>query len=285
MRTNSIRALTLTALLAAPSLRPVMAEQLPGEYALRTVLKNSYLTARPGNHTFDALITSATAPGRYEKFRIERMRPNYTLIKSASNYFVSAANAGGRGGAYGETTTLQTERQIPADDALFRLQSYSPGNWAYTIQTYRGYYLTALFGGGSSTAAFNTNATKASTWEGFRISQCGVLGSGYNYAIFPQGSARPINTISPINVSISDADAVFKLTQPRGLEQFDLSYTKFSGSVGLVTIRGSDCTWTMRAATGWVGVNQAGKISNTIHDPQTGASQGYNTNFELRPIL
>ena len=72
----------------------------PGEFAIRTYLKNTYLTARDGGrHSIDAVITAATAPGPNEKFRLSKIAPtNYTTIQTLQGYYVSAAGGGGLGG-------------------------------------------------------------------------------------------------------------------------------------------------------------------------------------------
>jgi hypothetical protein len=153
------------------------------------MLRNTYLAARDGgHHTIDAVVTTAATAGPYEKFTFQTFQPSYTLIKAAGGYYVSAIGAGCLGANHDETQILQTERTGLADDALFRMYATIPGYGAFTIQTYGGYYLTALGGGGKPTCAFHTDAVKASTWEYFWVSKCGDLGSAYDYAISSKGT-------------------------------------------------------------------------------------------------
>jgi hypothetical protein len=287
MINNTLKKTAIAVFLVAMTAQVAMAERLPGEYAIRTLLKNTYLTARPGNHSIDAIITSATAAGPYEKFRFERMQPNYTIMLTPGNYYVSAANGGGRGGSYDAAQTLQTERKLLADDALFRLQTYGSGSLNYTIQTFYSYYLTALGGGGKSTGAFHTDARKASTWEGYRITKCGDVGSGFAYAIYPKGFSRPLTTTGTVKVPLADSDAIFKLIRQPSTGWHELWYVKRSGSTGTVAImEQGHCTYTLQTTRGsWIGVNQAGNVSNTIPNPKTGTNLGYNVYFELAPVI
>jgi hypothetical protein len=162
---------------------------LPGEFAIRTYLKNTYLTARDGGrHSIDAVVTAATTLGPNEKFKLTTIQPDYTSIQTPQGNYVSAVGEGGRHFPPGEV--LQTERTSLADDALFVLGG--PGAAGGTnIETFNGHFLTALGGGGKTTDAFHTDATGVSTWETFWVLKSGDLGSGYRYAIRPMGTGGP----------------------------------------------------------------------------------------------
>jgi hypothetical protein len=164
---------------------------LPGEFTIRAYLKNTLLTARDGgHHSIDALVTSATSIGPNERFRLEGFQPDFTLIRTAGNFFVSARGAGGIGGnGSDDSQTFQTERTALADDALFRVEGPSAAG-TFTIRTFNGHFVTALGGGGKSTRAFHTDATKALSWEFFYILKTGDLGSGFQYAIRPSGTGN-----------------------------------------------------------------------------------------------
>ncbi|MGC2201933.1 MAG: hypothetical protein WA633_17590, partial [Stellaceae bacterium] len=124
---------------------------LPGEFTIRTYLKNTYLTARDGGrHTIDALITAATTLGPNEKFRLTTIQPDYTAIQTSGRYYVSANREGGLNFPPGEV--LQTQRTSVADDALFVLDGPSAGGNS-TIGTFNGHFLTALGGGGKTSDA------------------------------------------------------------------------------------------------------------------------------------
>ena len=165
---------------------------LPGEFVIRTYLKNNYLTARDGGrHSIDALITSATTPGPNEKFKLSKIGPNYTAIQTLKGFYVSAVGGGGIGGNFPSLQVLQTERTTLADDALFRLIGPSVGGDS-NIGTFNGHLLTALGGGGKTTHAFHSDATVAGTWEIFWVLKSGDLGSGFRYAIRPVGTGVSI---------------------------------------------------------------------------------------------
>ncbi len=169
---------------AGPALQPVAFGELPGEFAIRTSLKDTYLTARDGGrHSVDAVITAATTVGPNEKFKLTSFQPNFTTIRTLPGFFVSAVGGGGLGGSFDTTHILQTERTSVADDALFRLVGPTDPFGDFSIGTFNDHFLTALGGGGKTTGAFHTDATTVSSWERFRLSKCGDLGSGYTYAI------------------------------------------------------------------------------------------------------
>lgn len=160
---------------------------LPGEFVIRTFQKKNFLTARDGgHHSIDAVITSATIVVPDGEFKLTGFPPNFVSIQTQLGYYVSAAGAGGRGGDFDPTQTLQTERLSVADDALWRLTGPSPGG-IIGLRTFDGHFLTALGGGGKKTAAFHTDATVENEWEWFSVLKSGDLGSGFRYAIRPAG--------------------------------------------------------------------------------------------------
>ena len=282
----------------------------------------TYLTARDGgHHSIDALVTTATTAGPYEKFKLERMQPDYTLIKTSGGYYVSAAGNGGLGASYDETQILQTDRTGLADDALFRMHSSIPGYAAFTLQTYGGYYLTALGGGGKPTRAFHTDATTASTWEDYWVTKCGDLGSGYDYAIVTKGTGLPLAATNGgglvKNALVSGglpATARFKLDR-----QSDGSYSlQTSNRVNYITailggglssgtadwdnlvtdrtqvrawetfriVDQGNCTYTIQTTNGWYVATAPGRpISTRISDPAAAPSIGYSASFELVPFM
>jgi hypothetical protein len=112
----------------------------PGEFVIRTLLTNNYLTARDsGHHSIDALVTSAMTLGSNEKFKLSTILPYYTSIQTLQNYYVTAN--GGGGIQFGDQV-LQTESTSVRDDALFRV--FGPRvDGRFDIRTVNGYYLTA----------------------------------------------------------------------------------------------------------------------------------------------
>ena len=162
---------------------------LPGDFAIRSYLKNTPLTARDGgHHSLDAVITLDSVIGPNQRFRLATVQPDYTTIQTSGGYFVSAV--GGLGGLPNTTQGVQTELQTPQRDiALFRIDGPSAAG-TFTIKTYDGHFLTALGGGGKSTDAFHTDAVQANTWEYFYFLKCGDVGSGYQYALRPTGTGN-----------------------------------------------------------------------------------------------
>ena len=164
---------------------------LPGQFSIRTYLKNNLITAKDGgHHSIDALVTNATSLGPNEKFTIEKaFGPFTTLFKTSGGYYVSAYQEGGVG-AENDAETFQTERTVVGDDARFTLIGpiYDGRSW---IRTFNGHFVTALGGGGLATRAFHTDATQSLDWESFFLLKCGDLGSGYEYAIRPAGTGGP----------------------------------------------------------------------------------------------
>lgn len=197
MKTRSLKALVLTSLLALTTASPARAAlDLFGNFTIRTVAKNMYLTARPNNNSTDAVITTATVPGPYEKFQLAHQSTGHTTIRTMDQRYISAAHGGGRG--YGDSTrALEAERVNLVDEALFKITPNivaGSGAVSFTIKTPTGYYLTAVDGGGRSSGAFITNMTKLDLWERYKINQCGEIGNGI-YAIVPRATGRPLSVV------------------------------------------------------------------------------------------
>lgn len=314
---------TAQAVPAAPMTNPPAFGLLPGQFAIRTMLRNTYLTARDGgHHSIDAVVTTATTPGPNEKFMIERMQPSYALIRAASGYYLSAVGGGGLGANYDETKILQTELQIPADDALFGVYTNIPGWGAFTIQTYKRNYLTALGGGGKATKAFHTDAVKPNTWEYFWVNKCGDLGSGYNYAIKPLNKGQPLTATQgggAVKYAITAVGGATNTSRFRfdrqsngtyslqtsngrnfvtaiqggglatGTKEWDNLVTDRTAVQAWETFRIVDrgnCTYTIQTSGNWfVGVGGNNSISTRISDPNAAPSIGYTAFFELAPFL
>jgi hypothetical protein len=290
---------------------------LPGEFTLRTFLKDTYLTARDGGrHSIDAVITTATTPGVNERYRIETFQPSYVSFHTSGNYFVSARGNGGIGGNNDDTQTLQTERQGLADDILWRLNYNSAGT--FSLKTYGGNLLTALGGGGKSTRAFHTDATQWNTWENFWISKCGALGSGYIYAIKPAGEPNSMVSFLSANggggktvgamtafagltgnakfTLIQQADGTYAIRTPNGL-----NYLTAVGAGGIASgdnlhtdatqvkswekfrfVDQGNCTYSIQTTSGYfLGVKLGGGAISTAVYPLTSPPAGFLSTFEL----
>jgi hypothetical protein len=220
---------------------------LPGEFAIRTFLKNTFLTARDGGgHSIDAVVTAATALGPNERFRLATMQPDFTTIETPRGNYVSAVGGGGLGGGFPASQVLQTERTAIADDALFVLDGPGAGGGT-TIRTFNQHFLTALGGGGKASNAFHTDATTASTWELFSVLKTGDLGSGYRYGIRPAGTGGPgqvVNFLTALGGGGRGANQYPAVTHFRGLAS-DSWFTLLrlaNGAYALQTLSGNFVT-------------------------------------------
>jgi hypothetical protein len=296
-----------SAIVTAPQSEAAAFGTLPGEFAIRTRLKNTFLTARDGgHHTIDALITSATTIGPNEKFRLTSFQPDFITLQTPLGFFVSAIGGGGLGGDHDPTQILQTERTTVADDALFRLIGPS-ADGSFFIRTLNDHLLTALGGGGKTTAAFHTDATVANEWELFRIGKCGDLGSGYTYALRRSGATNLYLWSGSGSVAsvLLDAQAHFKVIRLAdgsfALQTVDgFHYLTAddgggldSGNVFLTTqthiqawerfkiVDQGDGTYIIQTVSGFfVGIAQNGAVSTRVLNPFS-PPPGFSAKFEL----
>lgn len=292
---------------------------LPGEFTIRTYLKNTPLSARDGgHHSINAVITVASVIGPYQRIKLASVQPDFTTIKTAGGYYVSAT--GGYGAGYDAAQALQTELMSPQNDiALFRMDGPS-AQGTMTIKSFSGNFLTALGGGGKATGAFHTDATKANTWEYFWVFKCGDLGSGYTYAFRPAGT--PNGYVNFLTANGGGGRTTQAMTAYSGLNdgskfkllrQSDGSYAlQTSNRVNYVTAVGGgglahgdnlqtnrtqvqaweqfkiveqpNCAYIIQTVSGFylaVGPGGAGTISTRISDPNAAPSINYNAKFEL----
>ena len=169
---------------AAPGMRlPDFISTYPGEFAFRT-RNGYYLTAINGGGRTDAptIITSATAAGTWEKFRLAIAAPPSAYdktIQTDSGNYVTAVNGGGM-----TVDVLHTDATQARDWERFRLV-YLGANAPtyYGIGTTKGNFLTAVAAGGRYDDPLHSDARQIRSWEQFRIVKCGDPGSSYEYAI------------------------------------------------------------------------------------------------------
>ena len=173
-------------------LTPLAASSYPGEFAFRTS-KGYYLTAingggRSGDPT---IITSATAAGPWEKFKLAIATPpspHDKTVQTTTGNFVTAVNGGGM-----TANVLHTDATQAKDWERFRLIDLGIGVPAvptyYGIQTIKGNYVTAVGAGGKYQDAVHTDANQIKGWEQFRIVKCGDLGSGQEYGVMAANGA------------------------------------------------------------------------------------------------
>lgn len=293
---------------------------LPGDFTIRTYLKNTPLSARDGrHHSIDAVITVPSVIGPYQRFKLASAQPDFTTIQTAGGYYVNAT--GGYGDGYDAAQALQTELKSPQNDiALFRVDGPSVEG-TMTIKSFSGNFLTALGGGGKANGAFHTDATKANIWEYFWIFKCGELGSGYTYAIKPAGTPSYINILTAIGgggrttQAMTAFSGLFDASKFKLIRQGNGSYAlQTSNRVNYVTADGGggiahatatsdnlhtdatqvqsweqfkiveqpNCAYTIQTVSGfYLAVGPGGVISTRISDPNAAPSINYNAKFEL----
>jgi hypothetical protein len=155
----------------------------PGEFAFRTQ-KGFYLTAINGGGRIEdpIVVTSATAAGAWEKFKLAIATPPSAYdktIQTATGNYLTAVNGGGM-----TANVLHTDATQPRDWERFRLVyvgGFPPPY--YGIGTIKGNFLTAVGSGGKYEDAVHSDARQIQAWEQFRIIKCGDPGSGYEYGV------------------------------------------------------------------------------------------------------
>ncbi|MGZ8383837.1 MAG: fascin domain-containing protein [Nitrospira sp.] len=160
-----------------------LTSSFPGEFAFRTQ-KGYYLTAiNGGGRIADPIVvTSATAAGAWEKFKLAIATPPSAYdktIQTASGNYLTAVNGGGM-----TANVLHTDATQPKDWERFRLiymGGFPPPY--YGIGTIKGNFLTAVGAGGRYQDAVHSDAKQIQAWEQFRIMKCGDPGSGYEYGV------------------------------------------------------------------------------------------------------
>jgi len=156
---------------------------LPGQFAFQA--KRGFLTAvGGGGRTTDVIHTDASNPRAWEKFRLwfNANSGPYYAIQTVNGHFLTALNNGGQ-----IANAIQSSSTTIVDEALFNLVPETGARVsfrAYAIQTVRGYFITAVGGGGKNIGeTIHTDARTVGSWEEFNLFRCGDLGSGSTYGI------------------------------------------------------------------------------------------------------
>jgi hypothetical protein len=231
---------------------PAEPTALPGEFAFRTYVKGTFLTAvGGGGRITDVIHTDATEPRSWERFKLvfDPATSQYAIQTVSGNY-LTAVGGGGR-----TWDVFHTDATQVAGWEKFRFWSQG-GIGFHAIQTVSTSYVTALGGGGHvDPPALHTDAARPSTYEWFRVEKCGDLGSDREYAIHDPSSglfleARdggglttdPVGTAGPYG-----NDARFRFVrQPDGsyaLQTFDGHYLTALGGGGHVPTLRPDGTY------------------------------------------
>lgn len=170
-------------------------QPLDGHFAFSTTLKNTFITATGGGgHTTDAIHTDATVPRSWEWFRLwTEDGSEFYALQTIDGHFVTAVDAGGR-----ITDTIHTDATSVAGWELFRLpRLFGPldeGFVGFGVETTRGFYWTAVGGGGHNSGdTIHTDATVPDTslnrsWELFVPWRGSQFGTGSTYGILIYGA-------------------------------------------------------------------------------------------------
>jgi hypothetical protein len=231
----------------------------PGrEYAIGT-WRGTYLTAvgGGGRATEPVVRTDAQTAGPWEKFRLFRApwAAPVWFIQTASGNCITAVDGGGR-----TTDVLHTDARVVQDWEWFLFSL----DWhGYDIiATSKGYYLTALGGGGhADPPAVHTDATEVNDWERFRVWKCGDLGSNALYSIWVPYNGTLLQAMQG-GGRILDALHAFELPH-EGWEIFKLLRQE-DGSYAIQTRKGNYIT-----AVGGGGLSAGTPTSDNLHTDAT----------------
>lgn len=148
-----------------------------------------------GGHTTDAIHTDATVPRSWEWLRLwTEEGSEFYALQTINGHFVTAVDAGGR-----TTDTIHTDATSVASWELFKptrlLGPLDEGFVGYGLQTTRGFWLTAVGGGGHNSGdTIHTDATVPDnylnrSWELFTPWRCGSeVGTGSTCGILIYGA-------------------------------------------------------------------------------------------------
>jgi|ERR1700758_3366429 len=166
---------------------PPAMDQFAGKFSIMTTLKGHFLTAvKGGGQTTDVIHTDGDLPQAWETFTfsVDSATGQFFGFQTINGEFISANDGGGL-----TTHTIFTTAQSvgPLGWELFTLvPQLAPFDFA--IQTVRGFFLTAVGGGGHNSGdTIHTDALTADSWERFVLFRRGDLGTGSTYGIVSAG--------------------------------------------------------------------------------------------------
>jgi hypothetical protein len=186
-------------------------EPLDGKFAITTDLKGRYLTAvGGGGRITDVIHTDAGAPRAWETFTlwVDSATHQYRAFQTVSGHFITAVNAGGL-----TSDAIHSDATRILGWEMFKLVPQSPRPLdfnVFAIQTLRGFFLTAVGGGGhASGETIHTDAVNARGWELYNIFRRADFGSGSTYAVEARGGNILNGHLWPIyGGRVSSDDAV-----------------------------------------------------------------------------
>lgn len=189
-----------------PGSQPLQAFQQAGqfEFAIGTSTGNfvHFVTAvAGGGKTTDVLHTDAVTPRAWEKFTLWYVPSTGEYgIQTLNGEFLFATNGGDLASLFPfgnqEVDTIQSTAEYIIDYERFRISPYLSQGFpagTFAIQTVRGFYLTAVAGGGQTDppVLYTNGTTKTATQ--FGLLKSGDAGSGYNYGLLVAGGPATVS--------------------------------------------------------------------------------------------
>jgi len=121
-----------------------------------------------------ALHSDAARAGEWEHFDWIWQDSQHTkfALRTAKGLFVTAVNGGGLGGPNDGRSPFHTDATNAGADEIFVVSFAKDGK--VTLRTRKGFYVTAVNGGGSGgpdTSPIHTDATAIGAWETFRLEE------------------------------------------------------------------------------------------------------------------
>lgn len=123
--------------------------------------------------------TDATTIGAWEKFTLVPIDPTKDTfaLRTASGNYLTAVGGGGQGGPNMNFAPIHTDATQVGDwEQIVLIQQIEQGEETYALATTRGYFITAVNGGGMNGRGsiydpLHTDASSIGNWETFTFSQ------------------------------------------------------------------------------------------------------------------
>jgi hypothetical protein len=127
----------------------------------------------------------------WEEFRfwVDSVTHKNYAFQTATGNFITAVDAGGR-----ITDTIHSDATVISTWEMFQLLQPFGLPWStWAVQTLRGFFLTAVGGGGHDSGdTIHTDALKVLEWEEFTILRRLDFGTGSTYLIYAVGGGAPL---------------------------------------------------------------------------------------------
>lgn len=249
------------------SAQPLPAVQQAGQFAIVTALKQTFITAvGGGGKTTDVLETDLilgyAEPTALEKFRLwfVPLTGEYG-IQTVNGQFLLATNGGGLAGLFPigseEVDTIESTAEYIIDYERFKISNFSPSTPSQTltsafptfdIRTVRGFYLTAVGGGGQTNPpVLHTDATIVRSWEQFGLLKSDDPGSKYTFGIIASVAGES-GSLGPWIVATNGGHE----SGDDGLQPVTIGGgDQTSVTLGWTLIRQSDGTYAFQTSSGY----------------------------------